>query len=99
MASRDAGKTKSAQMTTMREAVANREKLRRRVSSLDWTRAPIMSIDVNLELSMPKVALSARIPELMKDLAQCKVEDPDFKFVAWRPRMRTRKVLVPAPEC
>ena len=87
-------------MTTMREAVANHEKLRRRVSSLDWTRAPIMSIDVNLDLSMPErlASLSARIPELMKDLAQCKVEDPDFKFVAWRPRMRTRRVLVPAPE-
>ena len=87
-------------MTTMREAVANHEKLRRRVSSLDWTRAPIMSIDVNLDLSMPErlASLSARIPELMKDLAQCKVEDPDFKFVAWRPRMRTRRVLIPAPE-
>ena len=87
-------------MTTMREAVANHEKLRRRVSSLDWTRAPIKSIDVNLDLSMPErlASLSARIPELMKDLAQCKVEDPDFKFVAWRPRMRTRRVLVPAPE-
>ena len=87
-------------MTTMREAVANHEKLRRRVSSLDWTRAPIMSIDVNLDLSMPErlASLSARIPELMKQLAQCKVEDPDFKFVAWRPRMRTRRVLIPAPE-
>ena len=87
-------------MTTMREAVANHERLRRRVSSLDWTRAPIMSIDVNLDLSMPErlASLSARIPELMKELAQCKVEDPDFKFVAWRPRMRTRRVLVPAPE-
>ena len=87
-------------MTTMREAVANHEKLRRRVSSLDWTRAPIMSIDVNLDLSMPErlASLSARIPELMKELAKCKVEDPDFKFVAWRPRMRTRRVLVPAPE-
>ena len=30
--------------------------------------------------------------------AQSKVKDPDFKFVAWRPRMRTRRVLVPAPE-
>ena len=87
-------------MTAMREAVANHEKLRRRVSSLDWTRAPIMSIEVNLDLSMPErlASLSARIPELMKELAQCKVEDPDFKFVAWRPRMRTRRVLVPAPE-
>ena len=87
-------------MTAMREAVANHEKLRRRVSSLDWTRAPIMSIDVNLDLSMPErlASLSARIPELMKELAQCKVEDPDFKFVAWRPRVRTRRVLVPAPE-
>ena len=87
-------------MTTIREAVANHEKLRRRVSSLDWTRAPILSIDVNLDLSMPErlVSLSSRIPELMKELAQCKVEDPDFKFVAWRPRMRTRRVLVPAPE-
>ncbi len=87
-------------MTTMREAVANHESLRRRVSSLDWTRAPIMSIEVNLDLSMPErlASLSARIPELMKELAQCKVEDPDFKFVAWRPRMRTRRVLVPAPE-
>ena len=87
-------------MTTMREAVANHEKLRRRVSSLDWTRAPIMSIDVNLDLSMPErlASLSARIPELMKELAQCKVEDPDFKFVAWRPRMRSRRVLIPAPE-
>ena len=87
-------------MTTIREAVANHEKLRRRVSSLDWTRAPILSIDVNLDLSMPErlVSLSSRIPELMKELAQCKIEDPDFKFVAWRPRMRTRRVLVPAPE-
>ena len=87
-------------MTTMREAVANHEKLRRRVSSLDWTRAPRMSIDVNLDLSMPErlASLSARIPELMKALAQCKVEDPDFKFVAWRPRMRIKRVLVPAPE-
>lgn len=87
-------------MTTMREAVANHESLRRRVSSLDWTRAPIMSIEVNLDLSMPErlASLSARIPELMKELAQCKIEDPDFKFVAWRPRMRTRRVLVPAPE-
>ena len=87
-------------MTTMREAVANHEKLRRRVSSLDWTRSPKMSIDVNLDLSMPErlASLSARIPDLMKELAQCKVEDPDFKFVAWRPRMRARRVLVPAPE-
>ena len=87
-------------MTTMREAVANHEKLRRRVSSLDWTRAPMMSIDVNLDLSMPErlASLSARIPKLMKEIARCKVEDPDFNFVAWRPRMRTRKVLVPAPE-
>lgn len=87
-------------MVTMREAVANHEKLRRRVSSLDWTRNPIMSIDVNLDLSMPErlASLSARIPELMKELAQSKVKDPDFKFVAWRPRMRTRRVLVPAPE-
>ena len=59
-----------------------------------------MSIDVNLDLSMPErlASLSARIPELMKELAQCKVEEPDFKFVAWRPRMRSRTVLVPAPE-
>ena len=87
-------------MTSMREGVANHEKLRRRVTSLDWTRAPILSIDVNLDLSMPErlASLSARIPDLMKELAQCKVEDPEFKFVAWRPRMRTRKVLVPAPE-
>ena len=87
-------------MTTMREAVANHEKLRRRVSSLDWTRSPVMSIDVNLDLSMPErlASLSTRIPELMKELAQCKVEDPDFKFVAWRPRTRARRVLVPAPE-
>ena len=87
-------------MTAMREAVANHEKLRRRVSSLDWTRAPIMSVDVNLDLSMPErlASLSVRIPELMKQLAQCNVEDPDFKFVAWRPRMRARRVLVPAPE-
>ena len=43
-------------------------------------------------------SLSARIPDLMKELAQCKVEEPDFKFVAWRPRMRSRTVLIPAPE-
>ena len=87
-------------MTTMREAVANHENLRRRVSGLDWTRAPILSIEVNLDLSMPNrlASLSARIPDLMKELAQCKVEDPDFKFVAWRPRMRSKNVLVPVPE-
>ena len=86
-------------ITSMREAVAEHEKLRRRVSGLDWTRDPKMSIEVNLELSMPDRlnSLSSRISQMMMDLAQKSVEDPDFKFVAWRPRRRSRPTLVPIP--
>ena len=59
-------------MTAIREAVAKHEQLRRRVSGLDWTRDPELSVAINLDLSRPErlSALAAEIPQLMMDLAQ-----------------------------
>lgn len=87
-------------MTSIREMIGRHEALRRRVSGLDWTRSPKLSIEVNLDLSMPErlSGLAARVPQLMMELAQKEVEDPDFKFIAWRPRVRSRPVLVPVPK-
>ena len=86
-------------MTSIREAVAKHEQLRRRVSGLDWTRDPELSVAINLDLSRPDRlgALAAEIPQLMMDLAQKQVVDKDFTFIAWRPHKRTRPVLVPVP--
>ena len=87
-------------IASMRESVAKHEQLRRRVSVLDWTRDPELSITVNLDLSRPDRldSLAAELPQLMMDLSQKKVVDPDFKFVAWRPHKRTRPVLIPVPK-
>ena len=87
-------------MTSIREAVANHEQLRRRVSNLDWTRDPELSVTANLDLSRPDRldSLTANIPQLMMDLAQKKVVDENFKFVAWRPHKRSRPILIPAPK-
>ena len=87
-------------MASMREAVAKHEQLRRRVAILDWTRDPELSIAINLDLSRPDRldSLAADLPQLMMGLAQKKVVDPDYKFVAWRPYKRTRPVLIPVPK-
>ena len=80
-------------MTAIREAVAKHEQLRRRVSGLDWTRDPELSVAINLDLSRPErlSALAAEIPQLMMDLAQKRVADKDFTFIAWRPHKRTNQ--------
>ena len=87
-------------MTSIREAVAKHEQLRRRVSGLDWSRDPELSVAVNLDLSRPDRldSLAANIPQIMMDLAQKKIVDENFKFVAWRPHKRSRPVLIPAPK-
>ena len=87
-------------MTSIRESVANHEQLRRRVSNLDWTRDPELSVTANLDLSRPDRldSLAANIPQLMMDLAQKNVVDENFKFVAWRPHKRSRPILIPAPK-
>ena len=86
-------------MTAIRESVAKHEQLRRRVSGLDWTRDPELSVAINLDLSRPErlSALAAEIPQLMMDLAQKQVVDKDFTFVAWRPHKRTKPILIPVP--
>ena len=86
-------------MTAIREAVAKHEQLRRRVSGLDWTRDPELSVAINLDLSRPErlSALAAEIPQLMMDLAQKQVVDRDFTFIAWRPHKRAKPVLIPVP--
>ena len=86
-------------MTAIREAVAKHEQLRRRISGLDWTRDPELSVAINLDLSRPERlgALAAEIPQLMMDLAQKEVVDKDFTFIAWRPHKRTKPVLIPVP--
>ena len=84
----------------IREAVANHEILRRRVTHLDWTRDPELSVSVNLELSRPDRldSLAASIPQLMMGLAQKDVVDEHFSFIAWRPRKRSRPMLIPVPQ-
>ena len=86
-------------ISSIRDAVSNHELLRRRISGLDWTRSPELSVAINLDLSRPDrlVALSQSIPQLMMDLAQQDVVDENFKFIAWRPQMKMRPILVPAP--
>lgn len=87
-------------ITAIRDAVAKHEQLRRRISGLDWTRDPEMSVAINLDLSRPDRldSLAASIPQLMMDLAQKKVVDEEFNFVPWRPQRRTRPVLIPVPQ-
>lgn len=84
----------------IREAVANHEILRRRVTHLDWTRDPELSVSVNLELSRPDRldSLAANIPQLMMGLAQKDVVDEHFSFIAWRPIKRSRPMLIPVPQ-
>ena len=87
-------------IAAIRNAVTKHEQLRRRISGLDWTRDPEMSVAINLDLTRPDRldSLAASIPQLMMDLAQKKVVDKEFKFVPWRPQRRTRPVLIPVPQ-
>lgn len=87
-------------INSMRNAVGRHEQLSRRVSGLDWTRDPEMSVAINMDLSRPDrlESLASSIPQLMMDLAQKKVIDDDFVFVPWRPYKRARTVLVPAQQ-
>lgn len=87
-------------INSMRNAVSKHEQLSRRVSVLDWTRDPEMSVAINMDLSRPDrlESLASSIPQLMMDLAQKKVIDGDFVFVPWRPHKRVRPVLVPAQQ-
>jgi hypothetical protein len=85
---------------SIREAVAKHEQLRRRVSNLDWTRNPELSIAVNLDLSCPDKldSLAANIPQLMMDLAQRGIVDEHYTFTPWRPKVRSRPILIPVPQ-
>ena len=85
---------------SIREAVGNHERLRRRVSNLDWTRDPELSVAVNLDLSRPDKLdlLNANIQQMMINLSQKNIVDEHFKFIAWRPRKRSRPVLIPVPQ-
>jgi hypothetical protein len=87
-------------ISSIGEAVAKHEQLRRRVSNLDWTRDPELSIAVNLDLSRPDKldSLAAKIPQLMMDLAQKSVIDEHFTFIPWRPKKRSRPILIPVPK-
>lgn len=87
-------------INSMRNAVSKHEQLSRRVSGLDWTRDPEMSVAINMDLSRPDrlESLASSIPQLMMDLAQKKVIDSDFVFIPWRPHKRVRPVLVPAQQ-
>jgi len=87
-------------ISSIREAVAGHGRLRRRLSALEWGRNPELSIAINLDLARPDRldALSSSIPQLINELSMLEVEDEDFKFVPWRPQMRIRPILVPAPQ-
>jgi hypothetical protein len=87
-------------ITSIREAVAKHEQIRRRLSNLDWTRDPEGSVSVNHDLAHPERldSLVANIPQLMMELAQKSVVDEHFAFIPWRPQRRSRPVLIPVPK-
>jgi len=87
-------------ISSIREAVAGHERLRRRLSMLEWSRNPELSIAINLDLARPDRldALRSSIPQLMSELSALDVEDEGFNFVPWRPQMRVRPILVPVPQ-
>ncbi len=87
-------------ISSIREAVAGHEQLRRRVAALDWTRDPEMSIVVNLDLARPErlEQLKASIPQMILELANKDVQDRHFNFIAWRPTARSRPILVPVQQ-
>ena len=87
-------------ITSIREAVAKHEQIRRRLSNLDWTRDPEGSVSVNHDLAHPDRldSLVANIPQLMMDLAQKSVVDEHFAFIPWRPQRRSEPVLIPVPK-
>lgn len=87
-------------ITSIREAVGTHEQLRRRLSHLDWTRNPELSVSINIDLSQPDRldSLAANIPQMMMELAQKPVVDEHFTFIPWRPQKRSRPVLIPVPQ-
>ena len=74
--------------------------MRRRVTNLDWSRDPELSVAVNLDLSRPDKldSLNANIPQMMINLAQKDVVDEHFRYIAWRPQKRSRPILIPVPQ-
>ena len=87
-------------ISSIREAVASHDRLRRRLSVLDWKRNPELSISVNLDLARPDKldTLSASIPHLTSELSASEIVDENFTFTPWRPQMRVRQILVPVAQ-
>ena len=74
-------------MSRIKQSVEKHDHIRKRVSAIDWRRNPELSIAVNLDLSQPDKldSLLASIPNLLIQLSQSDIVDPDFKFKAWIP--------------
>jgi len=87
-------------ISSIRQAVAGHKRLRRRLSALEWSRNPELSIAINLDLARPDrlEALNSSIPQLISELSMLEIEDENFKFTPWRPQMRVRPILVPVPQ-
>lgn len=84
----------------IRDSIAGHERLRRRISALDWTRGPELSVAIDIDLARPDrlATLEDSIPILAAELASGEVQDEHFVYHPWKPSVKRHPVLVPAPQ-
>ena len=83
----------------VRKQMSNHDALRRRLSGMPWNRNISLALQIQEEMRDPLrlAAITEQIPAMMKALATRPVEDEDFQFKSWQPKL-VRKTLLPIPE-
>ena len=66
---------------------------------MPWNRNISLALQIQEEMRDPLrlAAITEQVPAMMKALATRPVEDEDFKFKPWQPKL-IRKTLLPVPE-
>ena len=83
----------------IRKQMSNHDALRRRLSSMPWNRNISLALQIQEEMRDPLrlATITEQVPAMMKALATRPVEDEDFNFKPWQPKL-IRKTLLPIPE-
>ena len=83
----------------IRKQISNHDALRRRLSSMPWSRNISLALQIQEEMRDPLrlATITEQVPAMMKALATRPVEDENFKFKPWQPKL-IRKTLLPIPE-